>query len=131
MSEDYYIEMLGAERAQAALRMMFYAVRPEGKLAQLVHEVTLKASIEAGKISPRLTGTLASAHRERMVSNRVGEVYIDPVVRNVILGGRPVHYGPAVHAMGYPRNWMERTTTEKGKMIVQRASDYWLKRSMP
>lgn len=128
---DFRFEIMGLETAQAIIRQAYLAASPSGRLPELVHAVTLRASAEAGKLSPRLTGTLAASHRERMRDVKCGEVYIDPAVRNVILGGAPAVYGPAVHRMGPPRNWMERTVNEKGKKIVLQASQFWLKRNMP
>lgn len=127
----YRYEMDGLAAAQAIIRQAYLAAKPSGRLPELVHAVTLGASAGAGRMAPYLTGTLSFSHRERMISNRVGEVYIDPAVRNIILGGAPAVYGPVVHRMGPPRNWMERTVKEKGKKIVAQASRFWLKRTMP
>lgn len=46
--------------------------------------------------APFLTGSLASATREQVIFD-TGRVYIDPAVRNPILGGYPAEYGPKVH----------------------------------
>lgn len=128
---------VGLQDALRAIRKIYLAVQPRGAvgptgdLTALIWNVALQAAIEAGKIAPRYTGTLAGSHRRVMISNRVGEVYLDPAIKNLTLGGYPAVYGPIVHRMGYPRNWMERTVNEKGRKIVERAGDYWLKRSFP
>ena len=127
---DFRFETDGLAAAQAIIRQAYLAAKPSGRLPQLVHAVTLRASAESSRMAPYLTGTLSYAHRERMISNRVGEVYIDPAVRNIILGGMPAIYGPAVHRMGPPRNWMERTVNEKGQKIVAQAAQYWMKRNL-
>ena len=125
------LSIRGLEQAQFAMRTLFIATRPEGRLSQLVHMVTVGASVEASRISPRLSGTLASSHRERMVSPRVAEVYLDPSIQNIVYGGRPVVYGPIVHDLGPPRNWMERVVDEKGKFLVDRAYDIWSRENLP
>ena len=65
--------------------------------------------------APFLTGSLASATREQVVFD-TGRVYIDPAVRNPILGGYPVEYGPEVHKR---RPWVNDVFYSETKRIVE------------
>lgn len=74
------------------------ALRTTGNTA--VTRVLAYVTTELGEVwentAPRLTGTLASATRERIFQDQ-GKVFIDPTVENPVFGGMPVRYGPAVH----------------------------------
>ena len=67
--------------------------------------------------APFLTGSLASATREQVVFD-TGRVYIDPAVRNPILGGYPAEYGPIVHNR---RPWVNEVFYSETARIVKEA----------
>lgn len=69
--------------------------------------------------APFLTGSLASATREKVIFD-TGRVSIDPAVRNPILGGYPAEYGPKVHAR---KPWVKRVFYSETKRIVEGAQD--------
>lgn len=69
--------------------------------------------------APFLTGSLASATREQVVFD-TGRVYIDPAVRNPILGGYPAEYGPEVHKR---RPWVNEVFYSETARIVKEAQD--------
>jgi hypothetical protein len=119
------VYMEGQRQAIEAVNKAIRAGRSGDGLFLLVDLVTARAETYASRIAPYRTGTLRSAHRSHMVSGVAGEVYIDPTVRNLILGGFPVAYGPMVHAMGFPRNWMERTTIEGRNEVIGKAASFW------
>lgn len=74
------------------------ALRTTGNTA--ITRVLAFVTTELGEVwenrAPVLTGTLASATRERIFAD-YGKVFIDPTVENPVFGGMPVRYGPAVH----------------------------------
>ncbi len=69
--------------------------------------------------APFLTGSLASATREEVIFD-TGRVFIDPAVRNPILGGYPAEYGPKVHTR---KPWVEQVFYSETKRIVEGAQD--------
>lgn len=69
--------------------------------------------------APFLTGSLASATREEVIFD-TGRVFIDPAVRNPILGGYPAEYGPKVHQR---KPWVEQVFYSETKRIVEGAQD--------
>lgn len=72
--------------------------------------------------APRLTGTLASATRERVFGGE-GRVFIDPSIENPVLGGLPSIYGPVVH----DRNpWVERVyRSDTPQIMSDMAQEFW------
>jgi len=62
----------------------------------MVINVTRRIGAKWEQNAPRLTGTLASATRER-VDGTEGLVFIDRGVVNPVFGGKPSTYGPIVH----------------------------------
>lgn len=123
MGWEFYVE--GQRRAQKAVRALFYLTSESGELPTLVTLTAIQAEVKAEEIAPHYTGTLAAAHRLRRTSSVVAEIYIDPSVENLLLGGRPAFYGPIVHRKGYPYNWMERTVKEFGPRAVAYAAKRW------
>ena len=69
--------------------------------------------------APFLTGTLASSTREIVIFD-TGRVFIDPAVRNPILGGYPVEYGPKVHGR---KPWVNTLFYGETARITSEAKD--------
>lgn len=70
--------------------------------------------------SPYDTGTLRSAHRQRVdpwVDGVTGIIFIDPFVTNPVYGGRPAVYGAIVHDNIDP--WFDRSAEMYGEMILE------------
>lgn len=87
-------------------------------LGRMVVFVTAELGEAWEREAPRLTGTLASATRERYYQGQ-GRVFIDPTVVNP-LGGRPAIYGPRVHDE-YGNLWVQRVYTTDAPRALQRA----------
>lgn len=64
--------------------------------------------------APRLTGTLASATRERIEGGE-GKVFIDPSVVNPVFGGYPAVYGVEVHDR---KPWVEILYTQGAQSVL-------------
>lgn len=93
--------------------------RGDTALTRMVAFVTTEFGEAWENSAPRLTGTLASATRER-VRNEEGRVFIDPTIENPILGGLPSIYGPIVHN----RNpWVQTIFRDETPRIVSQAAN--------
>lgn len=69
----------------------------ESGFDDLIADATLKLRDAAEREAPELTGTLKSAHRGMLADAGQAQVFIDPAVRNPVLGGYPAEYGLVVH----------------------------------
>ncbi len=69
--------------------------------------------------APFLTGSLASSTREMVIFD-TGRVFIDPAIRNPILGGYPAEYGPEVHKR---KPWVNRLFYGETARITKEAQD--------
>lgn len=72
------------------------------------------------KTAPWLTGTLASATRERVFNNE-GRVFIDPTIENPVTGGFAAVYGPVVHDTRNP--WVTRLYYDQTEQILRDGAD--------
>ncbi|MCA9872290.1 MAG: hypothetical protein KC441_01510 [Anaerolineales bacterium] len=78
---------------------------------------------ELVEASPKLTTTLASAHRG-VAEGHEGLLFIDPNAQNPIFGGFPAIYGEEVHetgafgGLGKPKPWWRETVEDKGDQIL-------------
>lgn len=91
-----------------------------GTIDKVLAQVTLDISDAAVRRSPYLTGTLASAHRGKMVGAGEGLVFIDPGVTNPVYGGRPAQYGPLVHER---KAWFGDTVAQDAPRILVAAAE--------
>lgn len=99
--------------------------RPDTEITHAVMGATNELRDLATAAAPMITGTLKSSHRAIFTAAPVeGYVILDSSYTNPVFGGRPVDYGPKVHAgtgwASRAKPWMQTTVDAHGAFVIHR-----------
>jgi hypothetical protein len=126
---DVKITIEGLQEAQDDNAKRIAALKPDGLLGQVIKDATVEAHRYAVAITHMDTGTLRASQRMK-IKGRRGEIFIDPGARNPRSKTPPAEYGRYEHGRGGSHAFYDRTVSEEGPKIADRAIAR-LKRKIP
>jgi hypothetical protein len=122
MSQDYSIGIAGIQQVQQETVRLMAAAKPSGKFGQAIWLVTQTLHRYAVTITHVVTGSLRAAHRERMIHDEVGFIWIDSSAINPMNHAKPSVYGFYEEQRGGAHAFYKRTVDERSASAVNTAT---------